>query len=122
MTRRANILLAAAIGVFVEGLLCVISVVSVLASIGPCGPNGDPPELVRFIHQPGFLVAGLLTRDDGLPNLFLAVVFTAIILGVMAFIGLELSFGRLEIVRADNSLKPRPTGPGTPTSEGDLPP
>lgn len=74
-------------GAIIESTLCGISVVSILAGgMGPCGPTGDPPGFVRFIHQPGFWLSGYLVKDSSLSYLPLSVLLTTAMLTVLVYV------------------------------------
>ena len=98
MRKLPTILLAAISGIAIEVALCATVVISAFTGgIGPCGPTGNAAAFVAVIHQPGFLLAGLLVENSSPLYLLLAVAITAVLLSVLAFIILKFGIRRKEV-------------------------
>jgi hypothetical protein len=82
-------------GAIIEAGLGVVAVVSVLAGgIGPCGPTGNVPFVVSFVHRPGGWMAGLLAEEYSPMHGLLTIVLTTMILSAVAYIFIELGRSR----------------------------
>ena len=93
MRKISSLLFALGIGVTVEVMLCGVAVVSIFAGgFGPCGPSGDFPSWLVFVHQPGVWVARGMLPDGTFSRLPIIVVTTVLLLSVAAYIAILIGW------------------------------
>ena len=97
---KPALFLALKIGCAIEALLCGLSVVSLFSGgFGPCGPVGDFPGVILWVHAPANWVAQSLFPHDPLPDLFIILAGTVLWLSALTY----------AVIMFVKSLEPRAT-------------
>lgn len=92
MRKRSTFVLALWAGCLVEAILCGVAIYSFFSGgFGPCGPTGDFPWWLIFVHHPGSWLAEFLLPHPGLSRVPIIVATTAVQFSVVAFVAIEVS-------------------------------